>query len=510
MGHARSTREGSPLTVKQEQLAVAGLMVWVLAWGLRACLLDREYAQTDNLMGQAFLLHSALSDGGVGDAWSALFAGGFHPPLPSLVATLLASLMGFSPETIRISCLLLHPVVMAQVYFLARALCPDRAVALFACLLSATVPMIFGWFRSDFPEPLTTVFVLATLHAMFVVDLRRPWPAARLGLFVGLGALSKLSFGVFILLPALYFAARTIRSARALAMAGLSLLSALVVCGWWYVPSFGDIQTNLELSTGGAQEGMHLSRIVDYLWMPAGNLSLTVAAAAGAALAFFAPGVRRRRLHLLLLCWAGSYLMFLLVFDFWARYILPLLPLSCVLAAVAWGRLMRWLGPRARLPALVCAAMALLVAFCTFNLSSSHRHRQFLGLIFPSNRVFSIYEKLINRLNVQPSVAIVTTNSAPSGQQVIRKLRESQREFPALVSVARARELIKGGKDVYRVHVVRRDAAVLGRPVEDVRPEHLETLRWMNAHTAQIDSYRDTTHEIRLTVINRDLVNHGQ
>ena len=510
MTHTSSPDGGPILTVKQEQLAIAGLIVWVLAWGLRTCLLDTELAMTDNLLGHANQLHGSISDGNVGDAWSMLFAGGFHPPLPSLVATLLASLMGFGPETVRISCLLLHPVAMVQVYWLSRALCSNRNVAAFACLLTATVPMIFGWFRSDFPEPLTTVFVLATLHALLVTDLRRPWPAVRLGMLTGLGALAKLSFMVFILLPAIYFAFRRIRDARSLAMAGLALLSALLVCGWWYIPSFQAILTNLHLSTGGAQEGAHLSRIVDYLWMPAGNLILTLAAVAGAAIAFCDKAVDRPRLVLLLLCWGGSYLMFLLVFDFWARYILPLLPLSCVLTALAWGKLAGWLGPRARLAVLGCVTLVMLGSFTFFNLSSSHHSRQFLGLIFPSTRVFSIFDKLINRLNVQPSIAFVTSNSGPARELVIRKIRAAKRAFPTLIPIARAAELVKGGENIYRVHVIRQDAAVAGRPVEDVRPGQLKTLVWMKGHTAQIESYRNASYEIRLTVINRDLKRHGE
>ena len=506
-GEVRTGRPpGAPaLTTRQAQLALAALVTWVLVWGLRACLLDQDLAQTDNLFGQASHNHRFLFGQG-GDLRSLLFGSGYHPPLPSLVATLLASAMGFSPETVRASCLLLHPVVIIQVYRLTRALCPDRDVALFASLLSATVPMIYGWFRCDFPEPLATVFVLATLHAIFLSDLRRPGPAARLGLFVGLGALSKLSFVVFILLPSLQFAATRIRSARQGAMAALALLTALAVCGWWYAQALPSIMINLGLSTSAAQEGMNLSRLVQYIWMPRGNFTLTLAAAAG-ALVLLDRGVDRWRITLLLLAWGGSYLMFLLLFDSWARYIVPLLPLSCVLAALAWGEAVRLLAPRARAAALGGVALVLLASFTLFNLRAPRDHRQYLGLIVPSTRVLTIYQKLINRLNVQTTVAIVTANSEQARALVTRSLAESGERFPVVVTIPHARKRLLGGEEIFRVHVVRKD--VTGRHGHDVNPDNHEPLRWMSGHSIQIQDLSDATHEIRLYIVNASLRSQG-
>ena len=489
----------SMFSEKQLQIAIGVLVVWIVAWGLRACLLDREQAQTDNILGQATLFYEAIRDGNLRGLWPLMFVDGYHPPLPALWATPLAMAMGFSPETVRISCLLLHPVVVVQVYSLSRALYPDREVAFLACLLSATVPMLAGWFRTDFPEPLTTVLVLATLRSMFTVDLRRPWPAARLGLLVGLGALTKLSFWIFILLPAIYFAARRVRGKRSLALAALAVACALAVCGWWYLPSLDAILINFQLSRGGSEEGIRWARLTGYLWLPAGNLSMTVAAAAGALLAAWTRGVARQRLLLLLLSWVSSYLAFLLVFDFWARYIVPLIPLSCVLTALAWNRLLAWLGPRARAAALGLTAVALLVSFTALNLSSSLSVRQHLGLISP--QVDSIFKQLVQLLQEQPSVAVITADDNAALQLLQRQILSTKRPSTSLVSISRAMELVEQGHEVQRIHITVEKA----RPEQPgTNPRQAAALDWLKRHSEHMNTFKDSSYSIRITVINRE------
>lgn len=481
------------------QISLFCLIVWILAWGLRACLLDTEPARTDNLLGYANAYYRALANADLRGFIEVILTGDYSPPLAVLVATLLAAPMGFSLEAVRISCLLLHPVVVVQVYFLSRAIRPDRDVALMAALLTGTVPMIFGWFRSDFPEPLVTVLVLATLHSMLVTDLRRPWPAVRLGLLTGLGILSKLAFPIFIVFPAAYLAATRIRDTRTLACAGLSLLAALAVCGWWLVQSFGSILVNFGLSTASTQEGGHvLDRVVKYLWLPSGNLSLTAVACVGVWLALRDRSVDRHRLNLVLVSWAGAYLMFLLLFDTWARYILPLLPLSCVLAAQPWGWLMRRLSGQRRRLALVAASLSLLSVFVVLNFTSSRETRDHLGLISPIlSPDRAIFETVRGRLLGGNAAVVISSTSERVQNQMIRHMARHDR--PLVVSACRGRNIVEQGGAIYRVHVTPL-AEEANHANWDGGPGHA-ALKWMERRSVQMDTYRDARLEIRLVEV---------
>jgi hypothetical protein len=317
-----------------------------------------------------------------------LFSTEVHPPLPYIVATLLALPLGFGLPAVRASGVLLHAAVVVQVFALARSVTGSRTVALLGAALAATVPMMAGWFRLEYHEPVIAVLVVATLQLAISTDLRAPGRAALLGLCLGLGALTKLSFDAVLLLPALIFLGARLRQVgpRALAGAGIALAVTLILCGWWYATHLGMIVENWTMSTatsGGTVE----SRLVGYLWRGQGNLTLTALGLVGVVVAYRERLVERLAWWLLVPTWLVGLGMFIIVFDFWGRYILPLLPVTCALAGVALGRLLRLLPPGWQRGGIAAVVAFMLAASALANLHQPDPEaRIYSGLLVPDRR----------------------------------------------------------------------------------------------------------------------------
>lgn len=333
--------------IKTPQFIMLSAMVaWVLAWGARAALLDRLQPGSDSILGHVIRIHAALAAGDQSMAVGLIFAPGWHPPLPAIYGVLVTSVLGVSMGVIRLSSVFLHCLALVQTYLLARRASCTREAALIAGGLVAALPMLTGWFRTDFPEPLTTVLVLATYHLALKCDLdtdRRR--ALALGLVVGLGLLTKLGYAVFVFFPAVLFLALRLRTSAAALNAGLAALVVLAVCGWWYWMNLDAVLENLGMSSQhiravASGEGSVLTRLKLLAGMP-DLYPLLAAAAAGVALAWRRGLLPRESLALLTVCWAAPVVLLVGLFDILSRYLVPILPLSCLLAGLALHHLAR-------------------------------------------------------------------------------------------------------------------------------------------------------------------------
>lgn len=453
----------APLSLKQEQLAVAGCVLWVLVWGLRAIYLDHRITASDNIFPAVDLMVEIVSSRALD--WERLL-GWFghspvHPPLPALHASLVAAALGHSSDNAQVASLLLHGVLVVQVYRLAREGAGHQVTALLATALAATAPPIAAWYRVDYPEALVTVLLLAVLHQAANTDLQRARPALLLGLLVGLGALSKLSFLVVALVPAVYFIAASVRSKRALVNALLAVGVTALVSGWWYFSHLGQILDNLHNST--STQATAWERAEFYLMRPPGNLLLTAAALLGLGLALYKRLLAPRTLPwLLLLAYLPAWLAFTLVFDQWERYILPLLPLSCLFAAVGVGWLLgRLQGWPARL-ALGVAALALAGVAAAYNTAPPGDPNglcQDAGILSPDRRDFSSLARALPRLASWRVPAVKVASSADALDWMNGQMdRLAAADRVPWLNTDEAKALIKEGRPVHFVHVAGRQA----------------------------------------------------
>ena len=322
---------------------------WVVGFGLWTVLGENRPTGHDSVFPTAYrgfrLLLGAPIDGETWARW--IGAMDIHPPLPMLLGLVSGALFGMSLAAVRLGSVALHLVLLVQVYTLVRRLTGHRDAVALACWLVAVVPLVGAWMRCDYPEPLLSVLVIGTLQLAMRTSLHRPAQALLLGVVVGLGALTKLGYAVIMLPAAVLFVGAQVRRRRAQgASVGalgvglvLAVAGAMAVAGWWYLWHIDDIITNFHMST---QVSMPLSeRLARYFWQPTGNLLLVGVALAGLVLARVRRTVPDRDLALVAGTWLGGYAALTLLFDVMPRYIGPLHPLSCVLAALLFDAVTR-------------------------------------------------------------------------------------------------------------------------------------------------------------------------
>lgn len=414
----KAITRGPLLSLRQQQIGVLVCVVWVLFWGLRAVYLDNRVTSTDTLFPQTKGLFFLLDDPMFTPAWlwGWLNAAPTHPPLPALYGALFCWLVGFSHEAVQVSSVVLHGLLVVELFRLTRACARDRLAPLVAAALAATAPVLAAWFRVDYPESLTTLLVVATLRQGLATDLRRPGPAITLGLLVGLGALCKLSFWVVLLPPAAHFFGARVRDRARLLNALAAVATVALVCGWWYFGHLSAIGKNLASSTSNSLP--MLSRLHYYLVQPPGNLTLTAAALAGALMA----ALRRELLtdgHAtvqLLLAWLPAHALLVGLFDPWERYIVPVLPLSCLLAAVALARALALLPiPRRVVVALLLAGLA--AGSAVINLQrprESYGVAESSGILQPDRRSYHSLARALARARALGHPLLIVANAPPA------------------------------------------------------------------------------------------------
>ena len=372
--------------MRGNRIALLGLVVFSLGWDLWAVLTDQRISTSDSFTGDALWLWEWLQ--GINEAgWE-----GLVNPKGSVATALgfgLLLAVGQVPQATRLVSVLAHGALIFQAHDLGRRLGRGQAAGLWAALLCATCPMIFGWCRLDYREPMLAVMVLAGIQVMVRVRPTRTLPMVLLGLLLALGVMTKPTYVVFMCVPGVWFLALRVRAlshaARVLAM---MVTMAAVMAPW--LRHVGHellfVYPKMATTAPGAEV---TDKLVYYLQMPGVLPLLALALISAAALALFGD-VDRRELAL----YAGtvllSLLLFFLVFDKWSRYIVPLLPPAAVLAGVGLARLQARLPRSAGLGLAGLSAAALLVLVGALSVSGLESNRldrdHACGLLQPDPR----------------------------------------------------------------------------------------------------------------------------
>ena len=345
------------------QLLLAALMVMHLAWDLRAVLADRRLSPTDTTVEEALLLREALAPGGQGvGAWLGEARKG---PLAGPVVALADLAVGDPVLAGRLVSVALRCALLALVCLITVRLTRAWGAGLLAVAICGASPMVLGWFRLDYHEPLVAVALLVCLWLMLAPA--RGWrQAAGLGLALGLGLLAKLSLAVFVSAPLLVLVLLDGRSRGGRRRLALAAGVCLLAIGWWLLPHAAQLWSYLGLSHQRAHETA-AARLVIYTWGVPGATPLLAGAALGAIVAWHRRAVPCRALLLLCGSVAGALAWLVLLFDSWPRYLVPALPVAAVLCALGLHAAAATVSPRvARLAALVMAA-ALLITTGVLN-----------------------------------------------------------------------------------------------------------------------------------------------
>ena len=410
--------------------ALLAIIAFFSSWNLWAIVTDNQLT-----MGQDCFLYPALHVAseireGNGDL-SRLFLWGAKGPVGTLLGLLFSYLVGVAPVGGRLVSVLAHAALVALSFSLGRRLTGRAVAGLWAAFICGATPMLFGWARLEYPEMVLAVVVLAAIRMVLRRDLERPWPAMWLGVLFGLGIMTKVGFVAFMVVPGLWLLARHLRGPRPAALKSLALTlgaMALLVAPW-IVFNFGPIYENLRGSTTTADLSV-LEKVVDYLELT-GMKPLLAMTAAALVVLWLSPRVRRPDLILLGLFTGLSLLLFMLVFDSWSRYIVPILAVAAVLTGCGVHQLGQKLPRPARLAAGALFGVGALAWFIWLNTTPVQdlgtRRELTAGMLSPDRRQYMAYPRAVAELRARTGADAMILFDSPETSGRVEGLDMIQR-----------------------------------------------------------------------------------
>jgi hypothetical protein len=396
---------------------VALLIVFFLAWDLRAVLTDQQISQTDTTVEDA-LFCARASRGGPRAALEWAW-GNKKGPLAGVLVLALDRVIGDPLLAARVLGVLMHGLLLWLVYHLAvslsgRWLCGAAAVTLCGVHFGT-----YGWFRLEFHDSLLAVFTLAALWRM-TQPLQRATSGVLLGATVGLGLLSKAAFPVFVCVPGLWFLHWRARDRRGLIGLAIAGGVAAAIVAWWLVPALALLWRYAGLSSATFGQTW-----LEKLWHNSVDIPGTgpfiALALLGAWLAARQGVAAARPLILLCLSLASGFVALVLVFDPWSRYLLPLFPVAALLVAfgvvgLAERAARRW-GARPTRAVLLLVLAALIGRFCYDNFvglpSPSGERTSGAGMVAPDGRPHLAYPRMVAHLRASGLSVVDVPNLLP-------------------------------------------------------------------------------------------------
>ncbi len=386
-----------PARSKLHLVALLGLTAACLGWDLWAVLGDLRVSSSDSFTSDALWLWEWFR--GINDSgWE-----GWVNPKGSVATTVglvLLWVVGQVPQATRLVSVLAHAALIFQANDLGRRLGQRPGAGLWAALICATCPMVFGWCRLDFREPVLAVMVMAGLQVMVRVRPDRWLPMILLGLLLALGVMTKPTYVVFMCVPGIWFLALRVRDLGS----ALRVLAMLAVMAATMAPWIGHVGRELifvypKMATSAPGSEV-VEKLIYYMALP-GVLPLVALALISAAWLALSREVDRQEIALLAGTVLLSLLMFLVVFDRWSRYIVPLLPPAAVLAGAGLHRLQRLLPHKIGLGlagVTAAALLALMAALTVGGLETDEDREHHCGLLQPDPRPRDGYVRAMTAL----------------------------------------------------------------------------------------------------------------
>lgn len=189
-----------------------------------------------------------------------------HSPLFTVLMLPLFYIVGPEPEAGLVLNLLVAPVLYFATGEIAWIVFRNWVARLLAIVLVATMPLMVGLFHEALQDFLLVTLCTLSLLLLLKTDLfQRRGVSLGLGLAMGLGTLTKVTFPAFVLGPLLVVLAKIAVGARrgdaegaarpdlrkvAWNVAAAALVYVLVIAPW-YLPNFDETVDYIESTTGG-------------------------------------------------------------------------------------------------------------------------------------------------------------------------------------------------------------------------------------------------------------------
>jgi hypothetical protein len=469
---SRNIRLPGPLAaLSRTQLAqacLAAMVAWFVGWDLWAILVDRRptYGPDSALF---YTLKTYLA-GDLHEKLRVLLDAHGKGITHCVLALLLAPLTGDVARAVSLVSVMAHGASMWLAHALGRSLLNGRRAGLWAALLTGASPMMFGWARLEYREPLLGVVLSGTLLLMLRTRRDELRTYASLGALLGLGIMTKLSFFAFMLGPGLWFLAKRARPRR--------WRHLLVLAGVMAAVSFPWVLYNAECVVGNALAAARYSpltaaeKAAGYLALP-GVWWLAGLAALSLPVLWWSRQVDREALVLLGVTLGVSVGLFLFHFDYWSRYLVPVFPLAAVAGGAGLAFALGGLRPPVRCAVSVVAALCLLGLFGYWNLAPTgptekHVSREYhAGVVRPDVRRHDGFPRALRWLRNRVVVVVFDSQRARAyteGLEVPEMVWASRGLFLERIDLEQARRRLGVGEHV-AVLLVRR----LASPAEALR-----------------------------------------
>jgi hypothetical protein len=439
-------------------VALAALVLFFLAWDVRAVALDQRITPTDSPLEDALrLVGKGPEDTGGLFRWMKNAKKGLLTPALTVAAYPLAGDWVLASRAVGVG---LHGVLLVLLAALARRLTGSWAAALLAVALCGAFRGQFGWFRMDAFEPPLVVLVVLSLWAVWRLP-RGLRDAAVLGVLAALGTMAKTVYPLFLAGPAVWLVAKEVRRPRGWARLGVAAGVAAVLLLPWALALAPSLGHYWQSSTQYASEPPDVKLLAYATDMP-GALAALLLGLVGGPVAWRLRAAPPRALGVMGLSAGLSLVPLVTVFDPWARYYLPGYVVCTFLGALGLYGLARWLGRRVR-PAAVAVLLGVLVVarlghFVSVNLEpppeGDYRREAGAGMVVPDPRPSDALPRAASLMrDVVGEKALLLDldmfrNACPEEQVAL--WRDRGEEVPRL-SEEEAMEVIQEGEPLYVV-----------------------------------------------------------
>ena len=262
---------------------------------------------------------------------------GFYPPLYHTIVAIFYAVFGKTIDAAQWANLPAIAILIASTYGVGRNLLRPLPAAT-AALLVGFFPYLVWLSRETLVDYWLTAMVALAMWLLIRTDEFSDRKASiAFGVACGLGMLTKWTFPLFVVMPALWFARKNIRNA------GIAAAIAAVIAAYWYLPAGRSLQQLANVNNAGAvSEGdpsrLSFPALMFYVRALAGYqlfLPLFLTFIAGAVL------LARKfdRAWLPVILWLGGGWLGLMLFQNKdPRYSAPLLPAVALISAQVFQR----------------------------------------------------------------------------------------------------------------------------------------------------------------------------
>jgi 4-amino-4-deoxy-L-arabinose transferase-like glycosyltransferase len=267
---------------------------------------------------------------------------GFYPPLLHTIIAIFYALFGISNRAGVLANLPAIGILLFSTYSIGRRLLPPMNAAMGAVLVGF-YPILLWISRETLVDYwLTSMVALAIWFLLRTENFSKRTESALFGFVCGLGMLTKWTFWIFPVLPALWIARKNWKNAA------LSSIIALIISAYWYFPQWRSLAEFFSInSAGGIAEGdparFSWQALIFYIRALEGyQLFLPLFLLFIAGLIFL---IRRfDSAWIPIILWiVGGWCGFLLFQNKDPRYTAPLLPAIALISAMALTRHRFWI-----------------------------------------------------------------------------------------------------------------------------------------------------------------------